>query len=31
MLQYAILHLYGYDLSLDDLKDFRVSIDYTLQ
>ncbi|RSL43678.1 hypothetical protein CEP54_014991 [Fusarium duplospermum] len=26
MLQYALLHLYGYDISMDDLKDFRVSI-----
>jgi hypothetical protein len=25
MLQYAILHLFGYDLSIDDLKAFRVS------
>lgn len=25
MLQYALLHLFGYDLSLDDLKAFRVS------
>jgi hypothetical protein len=25
MLQYALLHLYGYDVSMDDLKDFRVS------
>ncbi|KAH7253072.1 transketolase [Fusarium solani] len=23
MLQYALLHLYGYDVSMDDLKDFR--------
>lgn len=26
MLQYALLHLFGYKLSLQDLKDFRVSI-----
>lgn len=25
MLQYALLHLYGYELSIDDLKNFRVS------
>jgi hypothetical protein len=25
MLQYAVLHLFGYDISLDDLKAFRVS------
>jgi transketolase len=25
MLQYALLHLYGYALSIDDLKSFRVS------
>lgn len=25
MLQYALLHLYGYALSLDDIKAFRVS------
>lgn len=24
MLQYALLHLFGYDLSMDDLKNFRV-------
>lgn len=24
MLQYALLHLYGYELSIDDLKKFRV-------
>lgn len=24
MLQYALLHLFGYDLSLEDLKNFRV-------
>jgi len=24
MLQYALLHLYGYALSIDDLKAFRV-------
>jgi hypothetical protein len=24
MLQYALLHLFGYDLSIDDLKAFRV-------
>jgi hypothetical protein len=27
MLQYAILHLFGYKLSLDDIKAFRVSDD----
>jgi transketolase len=26
MLQYALLHLFGYDLTLDDLKNFRVSM-----
>lgn len=26
MLQYALLHLYGYALSIDDLKAFRVSL-----
>jgi transketolase len=25
MLQYALLHLFGYDLTIDDLKSFRVS------
>lgn len=25
MLQYAVLHLFGYDLSIDDLRNFRVS------
>lgn len=25
MLQYALLHLFGYKLSIQDLKDFRVS------
>lgn len=25
MLQYALLHLFGYDVSMDDLKAFRVS------
>ena len=25
MLQYALLHLFGYKVSLDDLKNFRVS------
>lgn len=25
MLQYALLHLYGYAVSIDDLKAFRVS------
>jgi transketolase len=25
MLQYALLHLYGYAVSMDDLKAFRVS------
>lgn len=25
MLQYALLHLFGYKLSIDDLKAFRVS------
>lgn len=24
MLQYALLHLFGYELSMDDLKNFRV-------
>lgn len=24
MLQYALLHLFGYDVTLDDLKNFRV-------
>ena len=27
MLQYALLHLLGYDLTLDDLKAFRVSLE----
>lgn len=26
MLQYALLHLFGYNLSMDDLKTFRVSL-----
>lgn len=26
MLQYALLHLFGYGVSMDDLKNFRVSI-----
>lgn len=26
MLQYALLHLYGYPVSMDDLKAFRVSV-----
>jgi hypothetical protein len=26
MLQYALLHLFGYALTIDDLKNFRVSI-----
>lgn len=25
MLQYALLHLFGYSLTIDDLKAFRVS------
>ena len=25
MLQYALLHLFGYKVTLDDIKDFRVS------
>lgn len=25
MLQYALLHLFGYAVSMDDIKDFRVS------
>lgn len=25
MLQYALLHLFGYALTMDDLKNFRVS------
>lgn len=25
MLQYALLHLFGYALTIDDLKNFRVS------
>jgi transketolase len=29
MLQYALLHLYGYALSIDDLKAFRVSLHHT--
>ena len=24
MLQYAVLHLFGYDVSMDDIKNFRV-------
>lgn len=27
MLQYALLHLFGYDLTMDDIKAFRVSVD----
>lgn len=27
MLQYALIHLFGYDVSIDDLKAFRVSKD----
>jgi len=26
MLQYALLHLFGYALSMDDIKAFRVSL-----
>jgi len=26
MLQYALLHLYGYAVSMDDLKAFRVGL-----
>jgi Transketolase len=26
MLQYALLHLYGYAVSIDDIKAFRVSL-----
>jgi len=26
MLQYAMLHLYGYAISMDDIKSFRVSL-----
>lgn len=26
MLQYALLHLYGFGLTIDDLKAFRVSL-----
>jgi len=26
MLQYALLHLFGYAVSLDDIKNFRVSL-----
>lgn len=26
VLQYALLHLFGYDLSIDDLKSFRVRL-----
>lgn len=29
MLQYALLHLFGYDLTIDDLKAFRVSFQPT--
>lgn len=31
MLQYALLHLFGYALSLDDLKAFRVCQEHILQ
>lgn len=31
MLQYALLHLYGYALSIDDLKAFRVSCTVPLE
>ncbi len=27
MLQYALLHLFGYALTIDDLKAFRVSLE----
>lgn len=30
MLQYALLHLYGYAVSMDDLKAFRVSFRVSL-
>jgi transketolase len=26
MLQYALIHLFGYKVSIDDLKSFRVSL-----
>lgn len=26
MLQYALLHLFGFDLTMDDIKAFRVSL-----
>jgi len=26
MLQYALIHLFGYNVSIDDLKNFRVRI-----
>lgn len=26
MLQYALLHLFGYDVSMEDLKNFRVCL-----
>lgn len=29
MLQYALLHLFGYGVSIDDLKKFRVSLTMT--
>lgn len=27
MLQYALLHLFGYEVSMDDLKNFRVRLE----
>jgi transketolase len=30
MLQYALLHLYGYKVTLDDLKSFRVSSSFSV-
>ena len=29
MLQYALLHLFGYKVTMDDLKNFRVSIPFS--
>lgn len=29
MLQYALLHLFGYELTMDDLKNFRVGFAFT--
>jgi transketolase len=30
MLQYALIHLFGYNVTIDDLKNFRVRIQHNL-